>query len=184
MYDNRSKGNEKANDRQFCCLLLSLWRRGGCSGNVKRPPQKKLSLIWTARTKKMTFLIKKHDRRSVNMSFVIISKAHGSNMKRTVKEASERREEIINAARKLFQTKEFEKVTMQELLDRLNIVKGSIYHYFPQKRHCWKRLWKILWMKAFPALVGTLLHAPKGSFSCLAEWKSYHQYHLEEYHDY
>jgi len=117
----------------------------------------------------MTFLIKKHDRRSVNMSFVIISKAHGSNMKRTVEEASERRGEIINAARKLFQTKEFEKVTMQELLDRLNIVKGSIYHYFPQKRHCWKRLWKILWMKAFPALVETLLHAPKGSFSCLAE---------------
>ena len=54
-------------------------------------------------------------------------------MKRTVKKASERRGEIINAARELFQTKEYEKVTMQELMDKLNIAKGTIYHYFSSK---------------------------------------------------
>ena len=54
-------------------------------------------------------------------------------MKRSVKKANEQREEIINTARELFQTKEYEKVTMQELMDTLNIVKGTIHHYFPSK---------------------------------------------------
>jgi AcrR family transcriptional regulator len=54
-------------------------------------------------------------------------------MKRNVKKASERRGEIINAARQLFQTKENEKVTMQELMDTLNIEKSTIYRYFSSK---------------------------------------------------
>lgn len=55
------------------------------------------------------------------------------NMTRTVKKAHERREEIINAALELFQTKEYDKTTMQELMDKLNIAKGTIYHYFASK---------------------------------------------------
>jgi hypothetical protein len=51
---------------------------------------------------------------------------------------SERREKIVNAARGVFQTKEYEKQRVQR-------------------------------MKAFPALVEAMLHAPKGSFSFLAE---------------
>ena len=51
-----------------------------------------------------------------------------------MKKANEQREEIINAARELFQTKEYEKVTMQELVDTLNIVKGTIHHYFSSKK--------------------------------------------------
>jgi AcrR family transcriptional regulator len=54
-------------------------------------------------------------------------------MKRTVKKAAERREEIILAARELFQTKTYEEVTMQELMEKLNIAKGTIYHYFSSK---------------------------------------------------
>lgn len=54
-------------------------------------------------------------------------------MKRIVKKASERRQEIINAGRELFQTKEYEKVTMQELMERLNIEKWTMYHYFSSK---------------------------------------------------
>jgi AcrR family transcriptional regulator len=54
-------------------------------------------------------------------------------MARTVKKAAERRKEIINAARELFQTKTYEEVTMQELMEKLNIAKGTIYHYFSSK---------------------------------------------------
>jgi AcrR family transcriptional regulator len=54
-------------------------------------------------------------------------------MARTVKKAAIRREEIIHAARQLFQTKEYDKTTMQELMDTLNIAKGTIYHYFSSK---------------------------------------------------
>lgn len=44
-----------------------------------------------------------------------------------------RKAEIINAARKFFQIKGYDKVTMQELMDSLNIAKGTIYHYFKSK---------------------------------------------------
>jgi AcrR family transcriptional regulator len=54
-------------------------------------------------------------------------------MKRNVKKASERRGEIINVARKFFQTNENEKVTMQELMDTINIEKSTIYRYFSSK---------------------------------------------------
>lgn len=54
-------------------------------------------------------------------------------MARIVKKADERRAEIIAAAAELFQTQEYDKVTMQELMDRLNIAKGTIYHYFASK---------------------------------------------------
>lgn len=55
-------------------------------------------------------------------------------MARTVKKADERREEIVSAARELFQTKDYDKTTMQELMEKLNIAKGTIYHYFSSKQ--------------------------------------------------
>jgi len=54
-------------------------------------------------------------------------------MARIVKKPEERRLEIINAARHLFQTQEYEKTTMQDVMDSLNIAKGTIYHYFSSK---------------------------------------------------
>lgn len=54
-------------------------------------------------------------------------------MARTVKKADVRRSEIIAAATELFQTQEYDKVTMQTLMERLNIAKGTIYHYFSSK---------------------------------------------------
>jgi len=52
---------------------------------------------------------------------------------RTIKKPDERRKEIILAARELFQTKEYDRTTMQELMNILNIAKGTIYHYFSSK---------------------------------------------------
>ena len=54
-------------------------------------------------------------------------------MARIVKKPDERRKDILQAARELFKTKEYEKATMKDLMDKLNIAKGTIYHYFSSK---------------------------------------------------
>lgn len=54
-------------------------------------------------------------------------------MVRTVKKPEERRLEIILAARELFETKDYENTTMQDVMDKLGIAKGTIYHYFKSK---------------------------------------------------
>ena len=54
-------------------------------------------------------------------------------MPRIVKKANERKKEIITAARELFREKGQENVTMQELMDKLKIAKGTIYHHFSSK---------------------------------------------------
>ncbi len=54
-------------------------------------------------------------------------------MVRTVKDPETRRAEIITAARRLFATKEYEKTTMQDVIDEIGIAKGTIYYYFKSK---------------------------------------------------
>jgi len=54
-------------------------------------------------------------------------------MTRIVKNPDDRKLEIIRAARELFQTKEYSKTTMQDIMIKLNIAKGTIYHYFSSK---------------------------------------------------
>ncbi|MDR3575642.1 MAG: TetR/AcrR family transcriptional regulator [Anaerolineaceae bacterium] len=54
-------------------------------------------------------------------------------MVRIVKKPAERRLEIIRAARRLFQTKEYNNTTMQDVMDDLGIAKGTIYYYFKSK---------------------------------------------------
>jgi AcrR family transcriptional regulator len=54
-------------------------------------------------------------------------------MTRIVKRPDERRKEIIRAARELFQEKDYDKMTMRDLMKKLNIAKGTIYHYFSSK---------------------------------------------------
>jgi AcrR family transcriptional regulator len=54
-------------------------------------------------------------------------------MKRIVKKAEVRRLEIIKASRELFLTHEYEKTSMQDIIEKLQIAKGTIYHYFKSK---------------------------------------------------
>ncbi len=54
-------------------------------------------------------------------------------MTRTVKNPETRRTEIIQTARRLFQTREYEKTTMQDVMEELGIAKGTIYYYFKSK---------------------------------------------------
>lgn len=54
-------------------------------------------------------------------------------MVRTVKDPETRKAEIVTAARRLFGLKEYEKTTMQDVIDELGIAKGTIYYYFKSK---------------------------------------------------
>jgi len=53
---------------------------------------------------------------------------------RVQKKPMERRREIIKAARHLFQTKEYDQATMQDVMESVGIAKGTIYHYFKSKK--------------------------------------------------
>lgn len=55
-------------------------------------------------------------------------------MTRVVKEHKVRRNEILDAAQKLIYTKGYEQMTIQDILDTLEISKGAFYHYFDSKQ--------------------------------------------------
>lgn len=44
-----------------------------------------------------------------------------------------RKDEILKVARNLFLTKDYDKTTMVDIMDALEIAKGTIYHYFKSK---------------------------------------------------
>lgn len=54
-------------------------------------------------------------------------------MVRITKTPKDRKLELIDTARRLFQIKGYDKVTMQDVMDSLDIAKGTIYHYFKSK---------------------------------------------------
>lgn len=51
-------------------------------------------------------------------------------MTRIVKKPEERRQELVSAARELYQSGSYKQVTMRDLMEKLGIAKGTIYHYF------------------------------------------------------
>jgi TetR/AcrR family transcriptional repressor of nem operon len=55
-------------------------------------------------------------------------------MARTAKEFTVRRNEILDVAQRLVYTKGYEQMTIQDVLDGLQISKGAFYHYFRSKQ--------------------------------------------------
>jgi len=55
-------------------------------------------------------------------------------MSRTIKEPDLRRAEIVDAAQTLIYTKGYEQMSIQDILDQLQISKGAFYHYFDSKQ--------------------------------------------------
>src|SRR6266704_2247415 len=55
-------------------------------------------------------------------------------MARIVKEHAVRRNEILDVAQRLIYTKGYEQMTIQDILDNLQISKGAFYHYFDSKQ--------------------------------------------------
>ena len=54
-------------------------------------------------------------------------------MARIVKEYAVRRDEILDAAQRLIYTKGYEKLTIRDIIDTLQISNGAFYHYFASK---------------------------------------------------
>lgn len=54
-------------------------------------------------------------------------------MVRIVKKAEERRDEILQAAGEMFLVRGYDRTTMKDVMVRLQIAKGTIYHYFKSK---------------------------------------------------
>ena len=52
---------------------------------------------------------------------------------RVVKEAEERKEEILDAAEKLFATKGFDNTSTGDILDAVRIARGTLYYHFKSK---------------------------------------------------
>lgn len=55
-------------------------------------------------------------------------------MARVVKKPAVRRNEIIDVAQRLVQTKGYEQMAIQDILDELHLSKGAFYHYFDSKQ--------------------------------------------------
>jgi AcrR family transcriptional regulator len=55
-------------------------------------------------------------------------------MARVVKEYVVRRNEILDVAQRLVFTKGYEQMTVQDILDVLQIAKGTFFHYFRSKQ--------------------------------------------------
>lgn len=55
-------------------------------------------------------------------------------MTRIIKEHTVRRNEILDAAQRLIYTRGYEQMTVQDILDNLQISKGAFYHYFDSKQ--------------------------------------------------
>lgn len=54
-------------------------------------------------------------------------------MVRITKKPQERKQEIITTARRLFQTENYDKITMQRIVDEVGIAKGTVFYYFESK---------------------------------------------------
>lgn len=54
-------------------------------------------------------------------------------MVRIVKKFEDRKKEIVEVASHLFQTEGYEGTSMQDVIDSINIAKGTLYHYFKSK---------------------------------------------------
>src|SRR5215831_16667548 len=55
-------------------------------------------------------------------------------MARIVKEPAVRRNEILDVAQRLVYTKGYEQMTIQDIVDDLQLSKGAFYHYFDSKQ--------------------------------------------------
>lgn len=100
-------------------------------------------------------------------------------MARIVKEHAVRRNEILDVAQRLVYTKGYEQMTIQDMLDDLQISKGAFYHYFDSKPALLEALIERMREEAEQLLV-PIVHDPHLSaleklqrfFPILARWKT------------
>src|SRR5438094_1115656 len=62
------------------------------------------------------------------------SRQREGSMTRIVKEPVVRRNEILDVAERLLATKGYEQMAIRDIVDELQIAKGTVYHYFDSKQ--------------------------------------------------
>ena len=99
-------------------------------------------------------------------------------MKRIVKDPVVRRNEILDAAERLMESKGYEQMTVQDIVDELQIAKGTVYHYFTSKEAVLgalvERMGEQMEQLIIPILADPTLSALDkllGYFSALDQWK-------------
>jgi AcrR family transcriptional regulator len=100
-------------------------------------------------------------------------------MARIVKEHGVRRNEILDAAQRLVDTKGYEQMTIQDILDALQISKGAFYHYFDSKHSVLEALIQRM-QEEVEQLLLPIVHDPhlpaldklQRTFATLARWKT------------
>src|SRR5437763_4687623 len=100
-------------------------------------------------------------------------------MTRIVKAHAVRRNEILDVAGRLIYTKGYEQMTIQDILDGLQISKGAFYHYFGSKQELLEAVLARI-MDVVEQLLLTIVHDPHLSTlekfqrfcATLARWKT------------
>jgi AcrR family transcriptional regulator len=98
---------------------------------------------------------------------------------RIIKEPTVRRNEILAAAEQLVYTKGYEQMTIQDILDALQISKGAFYHYFDSKQELLEALIEHMLQIVIPLLTPiandpnlSALEKLSRFFNTAARWKS------------
>jgi TetR/AcrR family transcriptional regulator, transcriptional repressor for nem operon len=103
---------------------------------------------------------------------------------RTVKEENyiARRSEILDASYRLIYTKGFNQMTVQDIIDELEISKGAFYHYFSSKGDVLEALVERIVDEIEPALITivqdpdrTALEKFQSYFDTAGRWKTAHK---------
>lgn len=96
-----------------------------------------------------------------------------------------RRNEILDAAQRLIFTKGYEQMSIQDLVDALDISKGAFYHYFSSKPDLLEALTVRIEEEAFASLLPILsaesmnaLEKIESFFHAVASWKSANKTYL------
>ena len=75
---------------------------------------------------------------------------------RQIKERNLRKEQILNAALKVFKANELEKATMDEIAKQADFGKATLYYYFSSKEEIFieilNRGWKMIWESIEPVI--------------------------------
>ncbi len=100
-------------------------------------------------------------------------------MARIIKEPFVRRNEILEAAERLVYTKGYDQMTVQDILDALQLSKGAFYHYFDSKQALLEALIDRMLEQVLPVLTPVAndptlpaLEKFKLFFNTAARWKS------------
>lgn len=81
-------------------------------------------------------------------------------MTRIVKDPEKRRQEIVAAAKALFQTKSYEHTSMNDVMQSLGIAKGTIYHYFKSKEELLVAVTESIVSDSLPAIQRLVTETP------------------------